>query len=219
VSPARLELGRPVRCSDGPFGELADIVVDPVTRRITHLVVHPHQHAGSARLIPLELAESGDGTEISLTCTGEAAAEYPSVSEASFLRLEGLAPTDADWDVGVQTVLAVPSYSPTELGVAPVGVDPPVEVVYDRVPKGEVEIRRESAVVSADERHLGHVEAFLTDGGKITHVVLEHGHLWGKRDITIPIDAVASVENDVVTLTLRTDQIAGLPSVRARRGR
>src|SRR6478672_672397 len=117
MSPTRLELGCPVRCTDGPFGELADIVVDPVTRRVTHLVVHPHQHAGTAHLIPVELAESGDGAEISLTCTAEAAAGYPSVSEASFLRLEGLAPTDADWDVGVQTVLAVPSYSPSELGV------------------------------------------------------------------------------------------------------
>ena len=37
----RLELGSPVNCTDGPFGELADVVVDPTKRRVTHLVVDP----------------------------------------------------------------------------------------------------------------------------------------------------------------------------------
>ncbi len=39
----RLDLGSPVRCTDDAFGELADVVIDPETRRVTHLVVQPHQ--------------------------------------------------------------------------------------------------------------------------------------------------------------------------------
>jgi hypothetical protein len=39
----RLELGRPIRCSDGEFGELADVVVDPTTKRVTHVVARPHK--------------------------------------------------------------------------------------------------------------------------------------------------------------------------------
>lgn len=35
----RLELGGRVDCSDGTFGELADVVIDPTTKRVTHLVV------------------------------------------------------------------------------------------------------------------------------------------------------------------------------------
>ena len=30
----RLELGTSVRCTDGKFGELADVVIDPVHKRL-----------------------------------------------------------------------------------------------------------------------------------------------------------------------------------------
>jgi sporulation protein YlmC with PRC-barrel domain len=46
----RLELGSPVNCTDGPFGELAEIVIDPTKRRVTHLVVEPH--GGEALVVP-----------------------------------------------------------------------------------------------------------------------------------------------------------------------
>ncbi len=216
----RLNLGRPVEGSDGPFGELADVVIDPAKRTVTHLVVKPHHHPGLARLIPVELVDTAaDDEQISLRCSCEEAATYTSVSESASLTMDGVARSDADWDVGVQDVLALPSYSPTELGVAPIGYDAPLEVMYDRVPKGEVEIRRESTVVSADEHHLGEVEAFLTDGGAITHIVLRHGHLFGRREVTIPMTAVEKVETDAVTLNLSKDEVGRLPSVRVRRGK
>ena len=63
-----------------------------------------------------------------------------------------------------------------------------VTVRYDRIPKGEVELRRASAVHSSDGHHLGHVDGFVVDDQEhITHIVLERGHLWGKREIAIPV--------------------------------
>ncbi len=51
---------------------------------------------------------------------------------------------------------------------------------YDRIPKGEVEIRRASPVISADGHQLGHVDGFIVDEeDQLGHIVLEHGHLWG----------------------------------------
>ena len=35
----RLELGSRVDCTDESFGKLADVVIDPTSRRVTHLVV------------------------------------------------------------------------------------------------------------------------------------------------------------------------------------
>src|SRR4029079_15027459 len=90
-------------------------------------------------------------------------------------------------------------------------------MTYDRVPKGEAEIRRSSAVVSADDQHLGTVEALVVDGGEITHFLLERGHLWGTRDVTIPIGAVAKVESDIVTLRISKDDVGDLPAVRVHR--
>ena len=55
----RLDLGCPVHCSDGDFGELADVVIDPTTRRVTHLVVQPHDGAAKAVLVPVERSALG----------------------------------------------------------------------------------------------------------------------------------------------------------------
>jgi sporulation protein YlmC with PRC-barrel domain len=216
----RLELGTPVRCTDKPFGELADVVVDPISKRVTHLVVRPiHQDALETRLVPIELVEGGDeASEISLRCTVEDVKGLEPVQEYAYLRLGESAADDPNWDVGVQDVLASPYYEgDAALGGYP-GYGPDLGLIYDRVPKGEVEIRRSSDVYSADEHHLGEVDGFLVDGeAHITHLILERGHLWGRREVTIPIGAVAKVETDLVTLSLSKDQVGDLPSVRVRR--
>jgi hypothetical protein len=215
----RLELGTPVRCTDKPYGELADVVVDPISRRVTHVVVRPsHQEALETRLVPIELVEGGEeASEISLRCTVEDVNGLEPVQEYTFLRLRESAANDPNWDIGVQDVLASPYYE-VDPGLGYTGYPPDLGLTYDRVPKGEVEIRRSSDVYSADEHHLGEVDGFLVDGeAHITHLILERGHLWGRREVTIPIGAVAKVETDLVTLSLLKDQVGELPSVRVHR--
>ena len=213
----RLELGAPVRCTDEELGELADVVIDPVMKRVTHLVVNPRHEHGTARLVPVELAEGGEEQPvISLNCTVEEARRFAPVQEFAYLRLGEFPVDDPDWDVGIQDVLAMPYY---ESGLGPGDYAADTGIIYDRVPKGEVEIRRSSAVTSADGHHLGHVDGFLVDGEQITHVILEHGHLWGRRDVTVPIGAVAKVETDAVTLGLSKDEVGALDSVAVRRWR
>jgi sporulation protein YlmC with PRC-barrel domain len=216
-SPSRLDLGCRVECADGPVGELADVVIDPTRRRVSHLVVQPHGQHGVARLVPVELARLGERDEavVCLDCTVEEVRGMVLVQEFAYVRLEEFPVDDPDWDVGVQDVLAVPYYD--AMGgyePMPVDYDPHVAMNYDRVPKGEVEIRRSSSVTSSDGHALGHVEGFVVDpDDRITHVVLEHGHLLGKREITIPIDAVARVQSDAITLSLSKREIGELRPV------
>jgi hypothetical protein len=102
--------------------------------------------------------------------------------------------------------------------MAPISLDEHVTDVYDRVPKDTIEIRRASDVHSSDGHHLGHVDGFIVDGEeRITHLVLEHGHLWGKRELTIPISAVATIKSDEVQLGLTKDQVGALQSIPVRR--
>jgi sporulation protein YlmC with PRC-barrel domain len=211
----RLELGKSIVCTDGAAGELADVVIDPVKRRVTHLVVQPHDKLGPARLVPVELADGG-GHEISLRCTRAEVDGFATVRESAYLRTGELPHDDPDWDIGVEDVLAMPYYTTPDVGVYP-AFDEPYMMTYDRVPKGEAEIRRSSAVVSANDEHLGTVEALVVDGEEITHFVLERGHLWGRRDVTIPIGAVEKVESDTVTLRITKDDVGDLPTVRVHR--
>ena len=84
----RLELGKPVNCTDGPFGKLADVIIDPTKRAVTHLVVEPDGD-GKARLVPIELAsaEEGETPAIALRCSVEEAGRLDPVEETAYIRL------------------------------------------------------------------------------------------------------------------------------------
>jgi sporulation protein YlmC with PRC-barrel domain len=212
----KLELGSPVACADAPFGELADVVVDPLARRVTHLVIQPHGHRERARLVPVERAEAA-ASGIALDCSVAELEAMEPLSESAYLRVGELPVADPDWDIGVHDVLALPLYQEMDgMGTA-IEPDPHVIVNYHRIPKHEVEIRRSSSVVSTDGHHLGHVEGFLVGAGEIADIVLERGHLWGRREIVVPSDAVASVENDVVTLKLTKAAVGALDTRHVRR--
>jgi sporulation protein YlmC with PRC-barrel domain len=211
----RLDLGSPVRCEDGDLGELADVVVDPTTRRVTHLVIAPHEHGHELpRLVPVGRARAVDAVIVLDLAIADFEALEP-VHEVAYLRLGEFPVDDPEWDVGVEDMLALPYYQGLE--AQPIEADPHVMIGYDRIPKGEVEIRRASAVCSADGAHLGHVEGFVVEDDHISHVVLERGHLWGRRDVVIPIGAVSRVESDSIELKLSTDEVGRLPSRRVHR--
>ena len=212
----RLELGALVSCTNEELGELADVVIDPVKKRVTHLVVQPRHEHGLARLVPVDLVEGGDKGQraISLNCTVEEVRRFAPVQEFAYLRLGEFPVDDPDWDVGIQDVLAMPYY---ESSLGPGNYMSDTGIIYDRVPKGEVEIRRSSAVTAPAPPPPGHIDGFLVEGEEITHIVLEQGHLWGRRDVTVPIGAVTKVETDAVTLGLSKDEVGALDGVSVRR--
>lgn len=214
----RLDLGTAMCCSDGDLGELADIVVDPTTRRVTHLVVDPKHELFTPRLVPVEMVRSTDEVPIVITCTLAEAASLEHAEEIDYLRLGEFPVDDPNYDVQVSEMLALPYYEGLDMpssGVLTYGQG--VDVRYQRVPKGEVEIRRKSAVISSDGHRLGHVDGLIVEEGAVTHVVLEHGHLWGKREIAVPIGAVDRVDEEGVMLNMAKDDVENLHPVRVNR--
>ena len=208
----RLDLGSPVRCADGPAGELADIVIDPRTRRVTYLVIEPHDRHDLARLVPADRAQDApaeDGS-ISLDCTIAEIAQLEPLRRIAYMRLGEHPEEDPDSDVGIEDISVAPSYQ--SFGLDGIGADtqaidydPHVTLDYDRIPKGNVEIRRDSAVTSSQGDHLGHIVGVVVDPEEqIAQLVLERGHLWGKREMAIPLAAVARILTDEVVLGLST---------------
>ena len=86
-------------------------------------------------------------------------------------------------------------------------------VTYDSVPLGEVEIRRGDQVHASDG-DIGRVQGLVIDPGShgVTHVLLQEGHLWGRKDVAIPIRAVAST-GDGIRLTITKREVGDLPPV------
>jgi sporulation protein YlmC with PRC-barrel domain len=214
----RLELGTPVRCQDGMLGELADVVIDPVRRSLTHIIVRPEIEAlVGARLVPIDLVEPAEEQKvIALRCTVDHVRGLDPVQGFAYEGFGALPVDDPDWDVGVADVLASPVYTSGEMGAGSyVGAAP---MSYDRIPKDDVELRRSSPVRSSDGHHLGHVDALVVDANdNVTHFELEHRRLWTRHKIRIAVASIKEIDTDAVTVGLTKKQVRALPSERVPR--
>ncbi len=204
-------IGADVSCNDGPCGTLKRVVVDPLAQAVTHLVVEPRHRQGLGRLVPVELAEtSGDG--ITLGCSTEEFERLDSAEETQFV------PGTLGYEeYGPEQVLSWPYYG-LHGGQAGgvIGADAPgvsQTVTYDTVPAGEIEIRR-GEHVHATDGPIGHVHGLVMDAAsrRVSHVLLAEGHLWGRKEVAIPISAVVDVQ-DGIKLQISKKEVADLPPV------
>jgi len=208
--PVTFTIGSDVSCSDGEAGELRRVVLDPVARAITHLAVEPKHRRGTGRLVPVELVDSTD-EQIRLRCTK---AQFDALEEADETRL--LPMTSGVWGYSSGELLALPYYGLGLEGAVMGGgglSTKPVATVEDRVPLGDVEVRR-GEPVHATDGEIGRVQGIVIDprDHHVTHVLLDEGHLWGKKRVAIPITAVADV-TEGVRLKLTRDDVRDLPEI------
>jgi sporulation protein YlmC with PRC-barrel domain len=184
------------------------VVVDPVARTVTDLAVEPEHREGLARLVPVDLAVPGPGG-ITLSCTLEEFDRLDPAEETQFV------PGTRGFEVyGADQVLSWPYYR-----LGDTVMDPDLEgkvsqtVTVDMVPVGEVDVRR-GARVHATDGAIGLVEGLVIDAAshQVTHILLQEGHLLGRKQVAIPIGSVTSVK-DGVHLSISRQEVRDLPPV------
>jgi len=193
-----------VECTDGGCGQVANLVVDPHTEEVTYVVVA----AGwltPARMVPIDWVTTCTLARVCVDRTRAAVEQAEPYTEVDTL------------DQARQYDHVVP-YAVWPITDLDTGV---VLVEHKRIPKGELELRRSAGVIARDGR-VGKVDALLVSpqSGAITHLVLREGHLWGRRDVTIPVSEIERIEDNAVYLKLSKRAIESLPAVpmRARVG-
>jgi hypothetical protein len=210
-----LSIGAVAIGSDGYRGEVRAAVIDPVAATVTHVVVEPEGRSGLARLVPLKLAEAEADTDdndvratpgkLRLRCT-----------EAEFMNLDAAEETLAEFAVG-QTVpvqLLPPGWRGTGEPAAEGGDIPriPERETVDVIPPGEVE-EHGGDHVHATDGDIGRLRGFRLDpaSGRVTHVLLGEGHLWGRKEVAIPFDQIAGFDQGI-RLSLTKKQVQDLPA-------
>jgi sporulation protein YlmC with PRC-barrel domain len=191
---AEFTLGARASCPDGFCGVVSRTILDPAARTVTHLVIGP-RHGTGGRLVPLDLVETAAG-EIRLRCTLD-----------EFGRLDPAEETElVDGGYGDAGAMGMGGSVPG-MGL---GYSTPL-VVEHAVPLGDIEVERHESVHAVDG-HIGQVEGFVVDPAdqKVTHVLLKEGHLWGRRQVAIPVSAVASVDAGI-RLNITKEQVEDLP--------
>ncbi len=229
----KLRLGQPVDGADGPYGELADVVIDPDTATVTHLVIEPHHEHDEALLLPTWLTSSADG-RIEVGLDRAHIRRLPRVAFSNYTQASDRVSLDDEWDFGVRTVRPL---STVDWSGVPLAIDV-VRVDYDRIPAGECEIRRRSTVETSDGRAVGHVAGLITEdehtvAGDIVdedivgeHIVGEHivgvavrcGFPGLRRRVVVPLSSVATVATDRIRLSIDRDAFRRLPATRSRSG-
>ena len=223
-------IGSKVVGSDGTCGELRRVIVDPDAQAITCLVVEPSYRQGEGHLVPIALVDSA-GAKIQLSCT---TSEFQSLKDAEEARFLPGAADDGSYTEA--QIRSIPAYGGLAGGGGMAGMGPagatggmgvgemgamgrgPVRqaiVTEDQVPEGEIQLSSGQPVHATDGA-IGRVHGLVVDRGDhhVTHVLLDEGHLWGKKRVAIPFSAVTSVD-DGLRLNLDKGQVRDLPPVDA----
>ena len=90
--------------------------------------------------------------------------------------------------------------------------DPP-SVTYDTLPAGEAGVRGGEHVHAADG-DIGQIQGLVLDSGshQVTHVLLQEGHVFGRKVVAIPIGAVTGVGQNGIQLSITKQQVKDLSS-------
>lgn len=203
-----LPIGAQVRCDDGVCGDLRAVVVDPVASAVTHLVVEPKHRRGAGRLVPADMVVDVTQDHVQLRCGTADFAKLTRAEETRFIPGFG-----GGLGYPPDQVIGWPYYRLSGMGLG-MGMGNPIQaVVYDRIPLGEIEVHRGEPVHATDGT-IGKVQGLVIDplDHHVTHVLLQEGHLWGRKEVAIPIKAVATV-TDGIHLTLTKDEVTDLPPV------
>jgi hypothetical protein len=179
---ALLELvgGTPVAAGGTICGTLGRLIVDPARKTVTHLSVEPTGVTLAAgRLVPVELVESSS-EQIQLRCS---TAEYNAFSPNEDSHLA-----------------AIPGTRPGGMGFA--------WLTMDSVPAGEIEMNSDENIAATDGS-IGRLRGLEVDvdGYGIAALLLEIGHLRGKRSVSIPIGFVSAIDGEGIHLSLSKSQV------------
>ncbi|WP_327064975.1 hypothetical protein [Kitasatospora sp. NBC_01302] len=219
--PVPYRIGAEVHCEGGgDCGRLERVVIDPLAGQVTHLVV-------GDRLVPVELIEP-------LDAVGEPASGHRAAAPDEVIRLR-CTPEEVDRLEPAEETRYLPGgvnrfgYNPNEslllpyygLGVGGAGLAPalltqdpgPTLVAQERIPPGEVQIRHGDRIEATDGA-IGRVQGLVIDqqDHSVTHVLLQEGHLWGRKTVAIPIRETYW-SGGVVKVRLTKSELGELPPV------
>jgi hypothetical protein len=211
AAETKFTIGARASCSDGSCGEVRRLIIDPATDTVTHLVIQPGHRREASRLVPVRLVDAAAG-EIRLRCTLAQFGQLEPAEEVDLIEGPLVGSGDIASD-GLAYGSSAAAYAPLGGAGANMGLTPGHRrtMINDVVPVGEAQVRPGDRVHAVDGE-IGRVQGFLVNpgDGRVTHVLLQEGHLWGRKEVAIPLSAVTEVDPEI-RLNLTKQQVEDLP--------
>jgi len=195
-TPRTISLGAQVECTDGYGGSLTGLILDPLARRLTHIVVQDYTVPAVEHLVPIGRVAGTTHDRVTLDCTRETLAALELFAEERYIRSNA-----SDYE----PFYAVDPFAEFEAEHIP--------LVIEHIPPGELAIQG-GAQVMASDGPAGELTAFVVEGasGAISSIVVRLGDWPTKREQVIPIAEVERIGSRAVYLKLAREQVATLPA-------
>ena len=194
-----------VQCSDSACGKSINMIVNPVTYKVTHIVVEDNSLPDNpTRLVPVENVARTSHNQITLSCSKDDVAGMHPFIVTRF----------------VQQSASGQAYSSGEAYHSQYVLnDTAYDSVQERqIPEDELAVYG-GMIIKATDGEVGKLDELVLDPtrGDITHLQMREGHLWGKKDVAIPVSEVQFVDRDTIYLKLDKNAVKALSAVPVRR--
>ena len=196
-----------VECTDGVCGRSAYVLINPVIDQVTHLVVREDSSPNTEYIVPVDVVSETIADTIQLRCSKAELEKMDPFIQTSFVE-EKVPDYAGSGGYGMGNSFYWPYVAPERT------VRMPVE--DQQIPPGELAVRRGTRVEATDG-YVGRVDEFVVNSENchITHLVMREGHLWGQKEVIIPLSAMKAMGDtyeDAVFLNIDKHQIESLPT-------
>ena len=203
-----IPLNAKVECTDGVCGRSVYVLINPVIDNVTHFVVKEDSSPNIEYIVPIEFVTETKSDTIRLRCSKLELEKMEPFIKTTFIE-EKVPNRNFGYSAGSTVGMGPYYYMPYVTSEKSVQV--PIENF--QIPPGELSVRRGTRIEASDG-YVGHVDEFVVNplNSHITHLVMREGHLWGKKDVIIPLSAMGDTHGDTVFLKLDKQQIESLPT-------
>ncbi len=193
-----IDINTVVECEDSCCGTVTNIIINPVSQTIAYLAIKEKTASGDEVLVPINMIGPIIPEHIHLNCKADELKRFPRFIEQNFIKMD--VP-----DRRMTGYLMLPYVLPKNLMI-PIG--------HKRIPEGALAVRR-GACVQATDGEAGRVDEFLVDpaNGQITHLVMRQGHVIGKKEVSIPLNAIERMDEQNIYLSLDKTGLKSLPYI------
>ena len=193
-----------VECTDGVCGRSEYVLIDPLSGQVKNLVVRETAFPNIEYVVPVDVVSETIANTIQLRCSKAKLQKMDRFVKTTFV--EAKVPLmNPGYGGGMGTYYYLP-YVTAEMTVQ-------VPKEHLQIPPGELGLNRGTRVEATDG-YVGHIDEFVVNpkNKHITHLVMREGHLWGQKDVIIPVSAMGETNADSVSLKLNKHQIESLPT-------
>jgi uncharacterized protein YrrD len=218
----RFNEGANVFTADGDkVGSLERVVIDPRTRKVTHVVVQKGFLFTEDTVVPISLIGAATKDRVTLTEDAGGLQSLPDFEETHYMPLD-----DAEAGAAFPAGHARPLYWYPSAGItwwSPTGYPghtghlgyPKSKYVAQTtrsIPEGLVALEEGAKVISSDNDHVGDVKAVLTDPkeDRATHLLITQGLLLKERKL-VPTAWISKVREKKVHLGIGSKFVEQLP--------